>query len=85
MDPPSLVKSTQKQQAPGRMPADLADMLSALFTFLVGNRAGCLAGRLAGRLTFAAATADRRLFQAALADSFDMFHHDNTPFNVMPL
>ena len=67
------------------MPADSAVMLSALFTFLVGDRAGRFAGRLARGLTFAAAAAGSRLFQAPFADDLDVFHLNNAPFSVMPL
>ena len=44
------------------------------FALLVCNRAGSLAGGLAGCLALAAAALGSRLFQAGLVKCFDMFH-----------
>ena len=41
---------------------------------LVCNRAGSLAGRLAGSLAFAAAALDSAFFQVCLIDGLNVFH-----------
>jgi hypothetical protein len=45
-----------------------------VLTFLVGNRAGSFAGRLAGGLAFAAAALRAGFFQIGFVNGFNMFH-----------
>jgi hypothetical protein len=47
-----------------------------VLTFLVGNGAGSLAGRLAGSLALAAAAFCSGLFQIALVERLNVFHRE---------
>jgi hypothetical protein len=55
---------------------------SAFFAGLVAHRAGSLAGRLAGRWTFAAAACAQCFAQAAFVDGFYVFFHNFYPPSI---
>ena len=56
----------------------LSDYLFLVFTHLISHRAGCLAGRLAGCLAFAASALFQRVLKSSGIQSLNMFHMEDT-------
>jgi len=59
-----------------------AAIVFIVFTFLIGNRAGCFAGRLAGRLAFAASAVFDAGGKPCSGNGLDMAHNQTSEYDL---